>query len=146
MSNAPWEAWTDAGVDRLVYNADGTLVSDPTWSAQLQEDQGGQWVNLGDPAFFFGPGLDGIWADDGVKRIVSVPAGTATTLRVAILDGTGAVQVYGDSFSFTMDPTTPAPPSATIMQNLTAITVPEPSTIALGVLGLGALLLFRRRK
>jgi hypothetical protein len=32
------------------------------------------------------------------------------------------------------------------MLNFRAFVVPEPSTIALGVLGLGALLLFRRRK
>jgi hypothetical protein len=147
MSNAPWEAWTDPTADRLVYLPDGTTpVSDPTWAAQLQENQAGVWTDLGAPAFFFGPGLDGIWADDGVKRIVSVGAGVQTELRVNILDGAGAVLVSSEPFTFTMGTSVPPGPADVLMQNLPRIVVPEPSTIALGVLGLGALLLFRRRK
>jgi hypothetical protein len=151
FSNAPWEAWPDA-IDRLVYMPDGTTpVSDASWSARLVQNVGGAWQPVGDAVFFFGPDLPGIWAADGVKRNPTV-----ATVAVEIYDGAGAMLYRGGgadagqaqraSFQYTRANSIPPSPTDTLPVGLRAIIVPEPSTIALGVLGLGALLLFRRRK
>jgi len=70
----------------------------------------------------------------------------------AALAGGSAADMFGESPLFTVGPlgggTTPTP-SITGVGKLTAFTVapvPEPSSIALGLLGLGAVALFRRRK
>lgn len=149
FSNDPG-LWSD-GIDRLVYEAPGVPVTSDTWTAQLQEDRGGVWTDIGGPEAFYGdfggayPSYAGWWpgpaSDIGP---LSVPAGTATSLRIGI--NTGAEVVYTPAFSYTMSNVSPLPPDGTFMNNFRAFTVPEPSTIALGVLGLGALLLFRRRK
>ena len=139
--NEYWQAWGDT-VDRGVYFADGRLIDDPTWSAQLVETaDGATWTALGGPTFFYGPGLDGVFAFDGAPRTA-----TQGTLAVEIYDGAGALVARSPSFQFQEGASVPPAPKDKFIVNFTAFTVPEPSTIALGVLGLGALLLFRRRK
>jgi hypothetical protein len=146
FSNGPWEAWADPSTDRLVYidRVGGTPVNDATWSAQLWINQGGTWSTVGAPANFFGAGLDGIWA--GENRSIPVNPGTATQLKVSILNGIGAPLAESAPFTFTQGQSIPPSPADLLMVNFRAFAVPEPSTVALGVLGLGALLLFRRRK
>jgi hypothetical protein len=154
FSNAPWEAWPEATPpDRLVYYKNSPTdtakpISDDTWSAAVYELVGGQYVKLGDNEKFFGAGLEGIFANDGVQRAVSVNPGVATTLQIRIFDGAGALLGSSPDFQYTMASSVPPSPTDVLLVNLRAftVTVPEPSTIALGVLGLGALLLFRRRK
>lgn len=149
FSNAPWEAWPDTTpIDRLVYvdRVGGTPVGDATWTAALFELQGVAYVKLGDSVNFFGTGLEGIFASDGVQRIVSKAPGTATTLQLRVYNGQGTFLGASPDFQFTQGTTVPPSPADTLMVTLRAFAVPEPSTIALGVLGLGALLLFRRRK
>jgi len=72
-------------------------------------------------------------------------SGSALTYEAAV-----AGQVYkGVSAPINMATTTgPTDPNVPFMAGLApfAVTIPEPSSIALGLLGLGALTLFRRRK
>lgn len=146
FSNAPWEAWPDGGsVDRYVYadRVGGTKVSDATWTAALFENN----TKLGDSVPFFGAGdFAGIFASDGIQRVVSVPQLGATTLEVRIYNGAGALLGKSAPFQYTHASSVPPAGGDTVMVNFRAFAVPEPSTIALGVLGLGALLLFRHRK
>jgi hypothetical protein len=153
FSNAPWEAWPEASPpDRLIYL--GTApISDVAYTAALFENRGGNWVKLGDSLPFFGPGLEGIIADDGVKRVVTVTPAAAggKNVRISIFDPSGTelppVIAGANEFAFTAGASVPPSPTDNLLVNLRAFSVvPEPSTIALGVLGLGALLLFRRRK
>jgi len=146
FDNAPWLTWPDS-IDRLVYvdRVGGTPVSDASWTASLLENRGGTWTQLGDAVPFFGAGLEGIWAGDGVKRIISVPVGP-TQLEVVIKNAQGAVLGTSAPFAYTVGATQPPAPVDTMIVNFRAFAVPEPSTIAMGVVGLGALLLFRRRK
>jgi hypothetical protein len=157
FSNAPWELWPPpTSTDRLIYVGDsiatGVPVPTDQWTAALFENRGGNWVKLGDSLPFFGTGFEGIIANDGVQRVVSVAAGVQTTLKIEVIDPTGLptrVTEGNNSFSFTQGTSIPASPTDTLMVNMRAFSVvpiPEPSTIALGVLGIGALLLFRRRK
>jgi hypothetical protein len=143
--------------DRLIYNR---FIGDPikadNWTVQIEENRGGVWTPLGAKLTLlsdFGgayPQYAGQFWTDGTLRQLNVNIGQQTSLRVVVFDGTGAL-MPGNSgpFNFTHKDSSPNPPSAsdTLMFNLPAFAaVPEPSTIALGVLGLGALLLFRRRK
>jgi hypothetical protein len=165
FSNANWEAWPEATPpDRFIYLgsvAPGNAISDTAFTAALFEQRGGNWVQLGDRIGFYGAGLEGIFASDGIQRTLGVPALTATTLKISIFDpsGTELTPVPGlnyqgvmtntpNIFPYTQAISVPIPsPTDTLMVNMRAFAVvPEPSTIALGVLGLGALLLFRRRK
>lgn len=148
FSNASWEAWTDTSVDRLIYKSAGVPVDDATWSAQLMNASNpGNLVAIGDRVNFLGVGLEGMFASDGTQR--TAPAGA---LAVAIYDGAGQMLAWGGgaggagtTFTFTQGASIPPSPTDFLMVNFRGFVVPEPSTIALGVLGLGALLLFRRR-
>jgi len=147
--NDPSEAWPDS-IDRYVYvdSVGGTRVTDNTWTARLFENG----TQLGDPIAFLGtiPGFEGIYEgifpNDGVKRVVSVLQGVATTLEVRVFNGQGVFVGASAPFSYTMGSSIPPAPGDTLMIGFRAFAVPEPSTVALGVLGLSALLLFRRRK
>jgi hypothetical protein len=134
-------SFTD-GIDRRVYvdEVGGNPVTDPTWRAQLLENG----APVGAAANFIGSFAPGQWAFG--NRTLSVPAGTPTTLAVQILNASGAVLATSDTFSYSAPTGATPPPTDFLMTNFRAFAVPEPSTIALGVLGLGALLLFRRRK
>ena len=72
------------------------------------------------------------------------------TRFVTYADAVAGGGVTGESlrFTYTTSSSPTPPPSDLVLLNLRAfaLNVPEPSTIALGVLGLGSLLLFRRRK
>lgn len=149
FSNASYEAWDNPAIDRTVRLQDGSPIDDMTYTAQLWQWVGGNPEPVGDAAMFglLGPGLEGYWLDDGVRRNPTV-----STLSVAIYQngnliayGGGAGGV-GSTFEYTKRNSVPPSPGDVLMHNFVGFTVPEPSTIALGVLGLGALLLFRRRK
>jgi hypothetical protein len=151
FSNAPWEAWPETTPpDRLIYL--GTApIADAAYTAGLFENRGGNWVQLGDKLPFFGVGLEGIIAGDGIPRVLGVAALTPTQLQIRVYDPTGKeLQLINgaNTFSYTQAVSVPPSPTDTLFVNMRAfsVVVPEPSTVALGVLGLGALLLFRRRK
>jgi hypothetical protein len=133
-------------VDYLVYSAPGVPVADATWTAQLFQDG----VAVGAQIPFYGDAFAGVWGagvdpDAGVRSL-NTAGGVAATLEVRVFDGTGAFLGASDPFQFTPSTSATPPPSDLLISNFRGFVVPEPSTIALGVLGLGALLLFRRRK
>lgn len=148
--NDPY-SWNDSienggNVNYLVLSAPGTPVSDATWTVQLFENG----VARGDKIPFYGADWPGVWnafADPlSGARTLGVAGGQSTSLQVAVFNATGAEVGRGPAFNYT-PPTSPTPaPSDLLMANFRGFVVPEPSTIALGVLGIGALLLFRRRK
>jgi hypothetical protein len=148
FSNADWEAWR-AGEqwDRWVYKAPGQLVDDARWSAALVQLVGGEWQQLGARQNFWGSAIPGTMNWDGLDRIATVG-----TLSVQVFNEAGVMVGQGGgadgaiSFQFTAGTGDPPPLDANLMRNFHGFVVPEPSTVALGVLGLGALLLFRRRK
>jgi hypothetical protein len=103
--------------------------------------------------------LPGTWSG-GTRVLRGVLLGETANLVVRVWDS--AFASYGDAvrgngalgqsapFAYTV-PTSPTPPPTDLFMNnfagFTVNQVPEPSTIALGLLGgLGTMLLFRRRK
>ena len=123
------------------------------FSAQLQLADG---TNVGAPAPFLANGL----FSGGVRTIDGVAGGSAADLQVAVVDADGNVIGVSDAFSVTLGGggTPPGPPAG--LAGLSPLdlpapgqgggpvvdpVIPEPSTIALAILG-GAALLFRRRK
>lgn len=152
----PGETWGDS-VDRLIYETQVGVdpVAKDTWAATLEQNVGGTWTQLGSPVNFIGdfPGFRGYWLDDGtLNRTLQggVLPNQATQLRIGVIDTTRPagqqLLAYSAPFSYTMLTSEPPSTKDVLMVNFRAFAVPEPSTIALGVLGLGALLLFRRRK
>lgn len=133
------------GVNAPVSGPDGLLGAG--FSAQLQLADG---TNVGAPAPFLANGL----FSGGSRTIAGVASGAQATLQVAVLDAGGATIGTSDSFTVTLGGggVPPSPPAS--LTGLAAFTagggavvdpIPEPSTIALAILG-GAALLFRRRK
>lgn len=129
------------------------FVSDAAWSVQLYENG----TARGGRVPFYGTDWPGVWnafADpDGTQgiRTLGVAGGTATQLQLGIFNATGAEVLRTAAFGYTPPTSATPPPDALLMSGLASLgpnglVVPEPSTIALGVLGLGALLLFRHRK
>jgi len=59
----------------------------------------------------------------------------------------GGIYGHSEPFQYTITANVPPPPGDFLMKNLRGFgLVPEPSTIALGIVGLASLLLLRRRK
>jgi hypothetical protein len=149
FDNGDWN-FSD-GVDRFVYadRVGGQLVNNASLQAGLFENG----VQLGSLlSFDFGGGatVPGVWSWDGAFRTISKAAGNTTaadtTLQVRIFNAAGALLGSSDPFTYRNAVSDPPAPADVLMVNFRAFAIPEPSTIALGVLGLGALLLFRRRK
>jgi len=162
--------------DRLVYadRVGGTKLIQPEdgssqWVAALFYVKGSQgdehdMVQAGSAATMRGPVTTspGAWSNaglpDGNNRVLQgVVGGETATLQVRVWDakafGSWAEAVAGGGmwgasahWDYTV-PTGTAPPSDYYLNGLRAFAlVPEPSVIALGVLGAAGLLLFRRRK
>jgi len=130
-------------------------VADATWSVQLYE--GTSQTPNGARIPFYGTDWPGVWnafADPNQgARTLSVAGGVQTMLSVGVFNAAGQEVVRSEQFAFTPSTSATPPPSDLLMSGLGTLNgglggifVPEPSTVALGVLGLGALLLFRRRK
>lgn len=127
-----------------IYASAGVPVDNAAWSAQLWEVSGTPTA-IGTPALF-DLGIPGYWTGKEVSPL-SVAAGATTSMEVRIYDGTGTeVGKSPQPFSYRMGTSVPPGATDTLMVNFRGFIVPEPSTVALGVLGLSALLLFRRRK
>jgi hypothetical protein len=124
-------------------NTAATTLS-PGWSIQGT-------TNLAAPGLFFGN-----------ARTTTFPAGTPVAVQIRAWLTAGSFATYeaaltgepagtfGASAPFVLTPSASPSPATTLVGNgLTPFTiapVPEPSSIALGLLGLGAVALFRRRK
>jgi|SwirhisoilCB3_FD_contig_41_2721300_length_736_multi_3_in_0_out_0_1 hypothetical protein len=154
---------------RRVYQADGTT---PVYGTQyraelLYQNNLGQWVTHQTTADFFGTGtafttLRGYW-NGGGRTLVNaggVPSAadptranpvqieirvwdmtTGSTYDTATLRGTTRPFNYVEEFD------SPAGTDDKYMKSFASFTlVPEPSVIGLGVIGIGALFLLRRRK
>jgi hypothetical protein len=155
FTNDDTAAWPDTQ-NRFVYEdfVGGKRVSHSDWKARLF--QVGVPDPLGAAVNFYGtfPGYEGIYEgifpNDGTKRVlVNAAQGVSVQLQVKIYDGQDRFLAESAPFEYThkIPPAGQLPAfSDTLMVNFRAFAVPEPSTVALGVLGLGALLLFRRRK
>jgi hypothetical protein len=146
--------------NRLVNNPDGTpatgsLTTDPaTLVAQLYygANAGSLTAHTATPARFR-PGSTGLWLG-GTRTLTGFAPGTTLTLQVRAWDmRTGATwdtaSINGQSATFTytipLDPL--SPPAAYFMEGMRGFTlVPEPSVIGLGLIGVGALFMLRRRK
>jgi len=158
--------------DRLVYWTDNsTKLTGTNFVAQLYYASSGGFnqsegslviVDALAPKKFRDPlnaaGFEGTWSG-GNKTLANVPIGGNTTLQVRVWDGAlfGGYQAAVDGNgitgkSITFNYTVPAAGSAAgafYMEGLQSFTVgniPEPSTIALGILGAASLLVVRRRK
>jgi hypothetical protein len=158
------------GVDRFVYDVGGTTrLSGTNYVAALY------WSKTGAPgneyalraltdttlqgavgAFRISTSANiGTWVG-GARFFVNANIGETVQLQIRVWDITrfatydeakagGGLYGQSDPFSYLIPASTDT--AGLAMKNLRAFAlVPEPSTIALGVLGLGSLLLFRRKK
>jgi len=82
----------------------------------------------------------------GVTATVpGVDVGGKADILLRLLGPNGFTQDFGP-FTATLGGGTVTPPNLPIGTTALTVTVPEPATLALGALGLGALLVIRRRK
>jgi len=134
------------------------------YMAQLVLDVGGSLTPVGAAANFIGSGAPGYFSG-GVVTVSQVAPGASGTFQVFAWDSTAgsatsyaaALTAYNGGLTHggwsnpvtipTGGAGTPAGPPASLtgLQPWAVTIVPEPSTIALGILGVGALLLRRRK-
>lgn len=147
--------------ERQVFLPGGSPVADANYVAELWFDTGSGYQiatpAAGNTFAAFLPTLPGYWTA-GVRNLSGTAADQTVDLKVVAWDHS-AFATYGDAvagggisgesvpFSFTTK-ASGTPPNQLGMTSFVgfSLAVPEPSTIALGVLGLGALVMFRRRK
>jgi hypothetical protein len=148
--------------DRDVYNLDGsTALVGTQYRAQLYygADAGSLQAVTAAPVSFRDPAnipagspLPGTWIG-GTRVLTGFTAGQVVVLQVRAWDSTtgadyASAGVRGQSATFTYSvPPSGALPSAQYLENLSSFQlVPEPSVIGLGLIGVGALFMLRRRK
>ncbi|MDA7632625.1 PEP-CTERM sorting domain-containing protein [bacterium] len=132
------------GVNAPVSGPDGLLGAG--FTAQLQLGDG---TNIGDPAPFLANGL----FSGGSRTVAGVAGGANATLQVFVSNADGSISGTSGQVTVTLaNPNAvPVPETPAALAGLSAFNaaggavVPEPSTIALALLG-GAALLLRRRK
>jgi hypothetical protein len=161
-----------ATVDRFVYNVGGTtrLVGQNYaaalyWGTSADSVNNLAVLNATDTSLTAARGLfrvattsnPGTWAG-GARTLLGTTLGQQVFLQVRVWDvvqfasydlakAGGGITGQSAAFAHTLSSSPTPPPSDLVMNGLRSFAlVPEPSTIALGVLGLGSLLLFRRRK
>ncbi len=168
FNNLPANFTDGATVDRFVYlnTVGGTKLSGTNFLAQLYYVAGNGLADptlLGSlapltaaPGKFFASTTTsrlGVW-QGGTRTFSNLGEGVQGTLMVRVWDGGDGTIDYahasikGESnpFLFT-PPMSPPAPDQLLTYGLRAFAVtPEPSAIALGVLGIAGLLLIRRRK
>lgn len=153
---------TADNVNLRVLGLDGNPVTGANYSAQLFAGPAGAAeaaLNpIGSPVSFRAGNAAG-WIDAGAVVVTGVPGGQTATLQLRAWDNTtganyASAQVRGESRTWTtgalgdpgaQPPTVPASLGAGTGNGFQLYVVPEPSTIALGVLGAAALLLRRRK-
>lgn len=145
--------------DRDVYNIDGSALVGTQFMAQLYYGASASALNAVTTApsrFRNLPSTDpfaGTWSG-GTRTLTGFAAGDVVTLQVRAWDGTGGATwdtagVRGQSTTFTYRIPTGGnpPPTDFYIENLRTFSlVPEPSVIGLGLIGVGALFMLRRRK
>jgi|SaaInl7_100m_RNA_FD_contig_101_514929_length_1209_multi_62_in_0_out_0_2 hypothetical protein len=134
------------GVNAPVTGPDGLLGAG--FTAQLQLADG---TNVGDPANFLANGL----FSGGTRTVAGVAGGSAANLQVFVSNADGSISGTSGQITVTLaNPNAvPVPETPAALAGLSAFNavggagnvIPEPSTIALALLG-GAALLLRRRK
>jgi hypothetical protein len=147
-----------AGINIPVNLPDGTTGPGPAYSAQLFVVNGSTLTPVANSLTTFqAPGSGAAaalsrYVQPVVASVPGSPGGTALTMRIRAWQTSGgsfdAALTRGESANFSVTlsaaPATPADlPSSIAGFNL--VTIPEPSTIALGVLGAAALLIRRRK-
>ena len=149
--------------DRLVRDVTGDPLVGTHYFAQLYYgSQGAPQDSLAPvmfpPANFRDPGtsLPGTWQNGGLRTLTGFNIGDTVTLQVRAWDATGGLSYdqaqalgrnWGQSATFTYQIPGQGPVFAWYMDNFRSFAlVPEPSTIALAVVGAGALLFLKRRK
>lgn len=162
-----------ATVDRFVYNVGGqTRLTGGNYSAALYFGTTADSVttlatlNPTDTTLASAKGvfraatttLPGTWSGGGSRTLLGTQGGQTVFLQVRVWDSSlfatydlakagGGITGQSAAFSYTISTSPTPPPSDLVMAGLRRFElVPEPSTIALGVLGLGSLLFFRRKK
>jgi hypothetical protein len=157
------------GTSRKILMPSGAGVSGTQYSAELlYQNATGTWVSHPTTASFFAtsiPTFAGYW--NGANRTLTAAGGPSVAdptrgnpvqMQIRVWDATGgrtfaeAVQaggLWGTSaiFNYIEEFDSPAGTDDKYMKSFQSFTlVPEPSVIGLGVIGLGALFLLRRRK
>lgn len=139
----------------------GAGVEGPAFVGQLFVDNGGSYEPIGTPVDFR-TGVAAGYVNGGEVAIASIAPGNSATLVLRAWNSAAGSDwstassspagIVGESNPVTVSlggeiPGAPPAPAANLvgLQAFSLVAVPEPSTIALGVLGLAALALRRRK-
>lgn len=88
---------------------------------------------------------EGTWLG-GTRTLTGFTSGQTVALQVRVTDVSSGLHGESGIFTFTI-PAAGSPPAAFFMDNFASFSlVPEPSVIGLGLIGVGALFMLRRRK
>jgi len=144
------------GIDAPIRLADGTGPG-PSYSAALYLVSGGNTTLVPDSVTTFRSGAGAAYIVGKAAQVPGAPADAPANFVIrAWQTAAGSYEAaaasttfgFGQSGQFTVTPTAPPAFPADLPASVTGFTVtvvPEPSTIALGVLGAAALLLRRRK-
>jgi len=131
----------------------GTKLAEPAFVSLWAGESAATLTQVFTTASAYGFQDDPGYFDAGVVTLGTLAGGANLSFRVDVWTGSRTAPVLigqsavwsqqAGSYTPTDPPTPPGGPAANVPNNITL--VPEPSTIALGLLGLGALLIRRRK-
>lgn len=139
---------------KAVMQGTTTGVTSPTYTAQLLRVNGGSETTVGAPINFRPQAAAAGYTIPTVFTIDGVAIGASASFRMVVLEGNtyseAAIRGKSSVSTVTLGGGTVTPPALLGLKDQDGVNqfiqvVPEPSTIALGVLGVAALLLRRRK-
>lgn len=145
---------TAAGINAIVTDGAGNpLDGDAYWAQLYAGPSADSMVAVGD-AVPFRTGAAAGYITSATRAIPGSASGTSVFAAMAAWDNAGGtIASYDDalvrgmsapvSVSLSAPPATPTPMAG--LEAFSVAVIPEPSTMALGILGIGALMLRRRR-
>ena len=148
---------TAEGVNAIVTDlADGSALDGGTWQAQLYAGAAMDALSPVGAAVGFRTGAAAGYITSVARVVDGIPGGSSAYVAMAVWDSADgasyevAEAAFGKvGMSIPVEITLTAPPATPAamagMQAFGVAAIPEPSTLALGLLGIGALMMRRRR-
>jgi hypothetical protein len=139
-----------SGINAIVKTSGGTALTGPTYSASLYVQENGNWVSVPGTTTAFRTGAAAGYISSAVVSIPGHDDKATVNLEMAAFDGASydAATIehgFSNPVTVTLGGNLDLPPDMVGLNSFQTTPVPEPSIIALGLLGAAGLFIRRRK-
>jgi len=140
-----------SGINAIVKDSKGAALSGPAYNAALYVQEGNTWTLVPGTVTPFRTGAAAGYISSAVVTIPGHDAKSSATLQMGAFDGTGGYDAatiehgFSNPVTVTLGGGLDLPPDMVGLNSFSTTPVPEPSIIALGLVGAAGLFIRRRK-